>query len=111
MAYRAVRCSKLCARRFVHRIICRLPGRQMAGRVAAILRPDRQVVVVVDVARCAGHVGMSIGQQESCSGVVKGSRRPTHRVMARCAIREGEFRSRRWVYRVRRLLPGRQVAS
>ena len=54
---------------------------------------------------------MSIGQQESRSGVVKGSRRPTHRVMARCAIREGEFRSRRWVYRVRRLLPGRQVAS
>jgi hypothetical protein len=45
----------------MHRIGRGLPGRQMATRVAAVRRRDRQVVIIVDVAGSAGHVGVAIG--------------------------------------------------
>ena len=46
-------------------IIRLLPLCQVASRVAAIRWRDRQVVVVVDVARSAWHIGVAIGQKES----------------------------------------------
>ena len=45
----------------VHWIIRLLPGRQMATRVSAIGRRDRQRIIVVDVAQIAGHIGVPIG--------------------------------------------------
>ena len=70
MASGAIRRGKSGAGSGVHRIIRLLPGGQMALRVSAIGRRDRQSVVVVDVARSAGHVGVPVGQQEirSCCG-------------------------------------------
>ena len=70
VAGRAVGRGERRSGRGVHRIIGLLPGRQMALRISAIGRRDRQRVIVVDVAGGAGHVGMAIGQQEirSCCG-------------------------------------------
>lgn len=50
VARRAVRCCKRRSRRGVRRIIRRLPGRQVALRIPAVRRRNRQAVVVVDVA-------------------------------------------------------------
>ena len=111
MAYRAVRCRKLRTRRRVHRIIRLLPGRQMASRIPAISRRGRQVVVVIDVARCASHVGMPIGQQKPGRAVVECRRRPTDRGMARRAIGKAKSRPGRWMHRIRGLPPRRQMAS
>ena len=58
----------------------------MALRVAAIGRRDRQIVVVVDVAQIAGHVGMPAGQQEPGRAVVECCRRPTDRRVAGRAV-------------------------
>ena len=108
----AVRCGKCGARRGMNRIIRLLPCRQMASRVPAVSRCDHQVVIVIDVARCAGHAGMAVGQHEPGLAVVKLSGRgPTGRVMARLAIGKGELRSRRWMRRIVRLLPNRQMAT
>ena len=60
----AIRSRKGRARRRVWRIICFLPGGQMATRIAA-LHIHREVVVAVDMAGQAGHVRMPIGQRES----------------------------------------------
>ena len=68
----------------MHRIIRLLPGRQMASRVSAIVQRGRQVIVVTDVARSAGHGGMAIREWEPCYAVVERSPRPTHR---RCMAR------------------------
>jgi hypothetical protein len=43
----------------------------MASRFAAMRRRDRQVVIVVDVAEGAGHIGMAIGEQEPGRAVIK----------------------------------------
>ena len=96
----------------MNRVIRLLPGRQVASRVPAVIRRDRQGVVVIDVARGAGHVGMAVGQHEAGLAVVKlGGRGPTGRVMARLAIGKGELRSSRWMRRIIRLLPSRQMAA
>jgi len=111
MAYRTVRCCKLRTRRGVYRIIRLLPGRQMATRVPAIGRRGRQVIVVIGVARSAGHVGMPIGQQKTGCGVVESCRRPTCGRMARCAIRQRKSRPSRWMHGIRGLLPSRQMTT
>ncbi len=85
-----VGCSKRRTGCGVHRIIRLLPGRQMAARIPAIGRRDRQIVVVIDVAGSAGHGGMAIGQQKPGRAVVECRRRPTDRRMARRAIRHGK---------------------
>jgi len=53
VTHRTVRRGKGRARRGVCWIICGLPGRQMALRVSAIRRRNRQAVIVVDVAGSA----------------------------------------------------------
>ena len=50
VALRTVRRRKGCAGRRVHGIIGLLPRRQMALRIAAIRRLDRQAIVAVDMA-------------------------------------------------------------
>ena len=95
----------------MHRIRGALPSRQMASRIPAIGRRGRQVVVVVDVARCARHIGMPIGQHKPGRAVVERCRRPTDRRMARRAIGKSKSRPGRWMHRVRGLLPRRQMAS
>ena len=63
-----------------------LPGAQMALRVAAVGCGNRQTVVVVDVAQIAGHVGVTIGQQESGSAVIEHPRGPgCNRVASRAS--------------------------
>ena len=96
-------CSAPACRRVAMRTICRrkrgarsgmhgsvglLPGRQMATRVTAVRRGDRQTVVVVDVAQIAGHVRMPVGQQESRRAVIEDCGRPTDRRVARRTIRQ-----------------------
>ena len=68
--------------RRVHRIIGLLPGRQMASGISAIGRSGRQIVIVVDVARGAGHIRMAIGQQESGRAVVELGVQPRVKRMA-----------------------------
>ncbi len=60
----------------MHRIRGALPSRQMASRIPAIGRRDHQVIVVVNMARSAGHVGMPIGQHKPGRAVVKRSGEP-----------------------------------
>jgi hypothetical protein len=50
VAIRAVYQPKCWPGRGMHRIICLLPGRQMALGIAAVRRRSRQVVIIVDVA-------------------------------------------------------------
>jgi len=76
----------------VHGSICLLPGCQVALRVAAIGRRDRQGIVVVDVAQIAGHVGMPVGQQETGRAVVECRCGPTSRCVACRAIRKRKGR-------------------
>jgi hypothetical protein len=76
MARAAIRQAKLRPGRWVRRIICLLPGRQMAARISAIGRRNRQVVVVIDMAGSARHVGMPIRQQKTSCAVVKRSCEP-----------------------------------
>jgi hypothetical protein len=111
MASGTVRRGKSGAGSGMHGIIGLLPSGQMALRVAAIGRRNRQIVVVVDVAQIAGHVGMPAGQQETGRAVVKRCRRPTDRRMARRAVCRRKSRTSRWVDGIIRLLPGRQMAS
>ena len=67
-----------------------LPGAEVATRGAASRRRDLKVVVVVDVAGGARHVGVAVRQRESCGGVIKNSVVPTGGVVALRAIRGGE---------------------
>ena len=59
----------------------------MASGISAIGRENRQRIVVVDVAQIAGHVGVAIGQQETCRAVIEKSRRPGRNRVARRASR------------------------
>jgi hypothetical protein len=62
MAIGAVSDGKPRAGRRVGRVIGLLPGRQMALRVSAVRRRNRQVVVVVDMTGCAGDIGVPVRQ-------------------------------------------------
>lgn len=94
----------------MHGIICLLPRRQMALRIAAIARRDRQIVVIVDMANRASHIRMAIGQEESSRAVIELGVQPIVKRMAARAVRGGKCGSRRWMHWIRRLLPIRQVA-
>ena len=79
---RAVRRRKRRSGRRVRGIIRRLPGRQVAARIPAVRRRNRQRVVIVDVAIRAGrdftrrrHL-VRIGQRETRRAVIKGCTSP-----------------------------------
>jgi hypothetical protein len=95
----------------MHWTIRLLPGGQVATGVAAIGRRDCQSVVVIDVADGAGHVGMSVGQQESRGAVIEGDIGPCGSVVALRAVCRRESRTCLRVRRVICLLPSRQVAA
>jgi len=95
----------------VHRIVGLLPVGQVATRITAVGGGDLQIVIVVDVALCAGHVGVTIRQRESGARVVKGGGVPTRVVVAGAAGSQWESLGGTRVRRIVRLLPGGQVAA
>ena len=92
-----------------------VPILQVAGRVAAIIRLNRQRVVVADVARGAGSGrgrDVHAGQREAGDAVVERAQvGPRDGIVALRAIRSRKSRPGRSVRRVVRLLPGGQVAA
>ena len=48
----------------------------MALRVPTIGRPDRQRIIIIDVAKIAGHGGMRIREREAGRAVIENARRP-----------------------------------
>ena len=77
--------------------VIRVRGGLVVGQVAGRACGYGQVVVVVDVAACAGdRCGVKTCQWKTGSGVVecRCRRHPTCRRMAICAIPEGKTRSR-----------------
>lgn len=75
----------------VRRVVGLLPGGEVAARVAAVGGRDLKVVIVVDVARETGHVGVARGKQEACLGVVEFCAKPAIEIMAIGALGDGEF--------------------
>lgn len=74
----------------MHGVIGLLPSSEMAPRRPTSGRRNLKVVVVIDVARGTGHVGMAVRQRKSCGGVVKNGVIPTGGVVALRAICGGE---------------------
>ena len=111
VAGRAIRRLKSGPRGRVHRIIRLLPGRQMAARIPAVRRPHRQVVIVVEVAGSASHIGVAVGQKKSRGAVIEDRRGPRNRVVASVAVGHSKSSPCRGVHRIIRLLPSRQVAA
>ena len=62
-----------------------LPSCQVASRVSAIVQRGRQIVIVVDMAEGASHVGMALGQRESSRAVVELGIQPGIKRMAALA--------------------------
>ena len=83
----------------------------MASGVAAVVRRYRQSVVVVDMARSAGHVGVPVGQQEARGAVIEDRRGPGNGVVASRAVGHAKSRASRRMHWIIRLLPSRQVAA
>lgn len=75
-------------------IIRLLPGGQMALRISAIGRCNRQIVIIVDMAERASHIRMTIGKQETGRAVIKLGVRPIVKRMATRAVRRGKRRTR-----------------
>ena len=111
MASRAIRRRKSRSRCRVNRGRRLLPSSQMAARVPAIIRPHGQSVIVVDMARSAGHVGVPVGQQEARRAVIEDRRGPGNRVVASRAVGHTKSRASRGVHWIIRLLPSPQVAA
>ena len=120
VAGRAVPYGKGCASRRVHRIVCSVVGRQVALRIAAIIRLNRQCAVVSDVALIApGNLTgwcnlVRIRQGETRVGMVKRRVRPDNRVVALAA--QGSRETCRNVVRNRAAkcgcaVPGRLMAT
>ncbi len=83
----------------------------MAARIPTAVQSGRQIIIVIDVARSAGHAGMPIGKWKPDGVVIEIRPRPTYRrCMAPVAIRNREKRWRRSMRRIRSLLPGGHMA-
>jgi len=95
----------------VHWIIRLLPSRQVASRIPAVRRSHRQVVIVVEVACSASHIGMPVGQKKSRRAVIEDRCGPRNRVVASAAVGHSKSSPCRGVHRIIRLLPSRQVAA
>ena len=110
VAGRAERSRKGRSRLGVRRVVGLLPGRQVAARVPAIIWPNLQIVVVVDVARSAGHIGVPVRQQKARGAVIEFRSEPVVKIVAALAFARRKSRPRARVRRIRRLLPFFQVA-
>ena len=71
VAIRAVRGGERRARAGMRGIVRLLPSGEVALGVPAVGRSDLQIVIRVDVARRAGHIGMRIGERKSRGAVIK----------------------------------------
>ena len=83
----------------------------MATRIATIGRCNGQIVVVIDVAQIAGHIGMPVGQREPGRAVIECSDRPAGCGMARRTICKCKCGPGRRMHGIFGLLPGGQMAS
>jgi hypothetical protein len=99
------------ARTGVHRIRGLLPPGQMTTGSSASRRSDLQIVIVVEVAGSAGHVRVSVGQQEAGGRVIEIRTAPAHGGMAIRAVIQGECRTGRNVRGIRGCLPCGHVAA
>jgi len=111
VAVRAIGRGKSRSGRGMHGIICLLPGREVTTRIPAIGRRNGQIVVVVDMAGRAGHVGVAVRQQEAGRTVVESGGIPACGVVATGAVGGCEGRPGRGVDRIVGLLPGCEVAG
>ena len=55
----------------MHRILCLLQGYKVAAGVSAVGRSNLQIVIIVDVARGAGNVGVPVREWKSRRRVVE----------------------------------------
>ena len=94
----------------MHGIAGFLPGGEVALRVAAIGGCNLQIVIVVDVARGAGNVGVAVCEQKPGRAVIEGRAQPAVKLVATLAIAGRKGRPRTGVDRVGRVLPILQVA-
>ena len=83
----------------MHRVVGLLPGGQVAARVPAIGRLNRQIVIPVDVTQASLHVGVSLCQQKARGAMVELPRRPRGDRMATRASRGRRREARRDVVR------------
>ena len=89
----------------------------MAPRISAVIRLDRQIVIVADVAVGAGrHLArrrhlVRVRQREAGGRVVKIRRQPGNCIVASGTRRNRKHRCRRRMFGVRRLLPRCKMAS
>ena len=88
-----------------------LPGSQVASRGSAGVWSDLQIVIIVYMTRCAGHVGVAVGQRKTGARMIEVRRIPTRRGVAVCAITYSENRAGGRMWRIVGVLPGGQVAS
>jgi hypothetical protein len=111
MAVGAIGGSKAGARGGVNRIVGLLPLGEVASGIAAIRGSDFEIVIVVDVARSAWHVGVAERELKAGGAVIKGCGIPTCGVVAGSAVGCRESRTSRGVRRICRFLPSGKVAS
>ena len=111
VALRAVRDGECRPDLRVRGIVGLLPGRQVATGVATIGRGNLQIVIVVDVATGARHVGVAGRQWESRGAVIELGAEPTVEIVTALAIGGRKRRARAGVGRARGALPILQVAG
>ena len=117
MAGRTVRGCKRRAGCRVRRVIGLLPSRQVASGIAAVVRLDRQIVIVVDVAIRAGvHLAgrrqlVRVRQRKTSCRVIKSRGCPGNGRVAVGTGGDRKYRGCRGVRRIGRLLPGREMAT
>lgn len=100
MARRAIRNGECRSRGRMNGIRRGLPGGQMAAGISAIVRRNRQVVIIVYMAKSARNVGVAIREQESCGAMVELRVLPGVKCMATGAVGSRKFRSCGLVFRV-----------
>ena len=111
VAIRAICRRKRWTGRRMHRRGGLLPSAEVATGSSASVGSDLQIVIIVEVAGGAGHVGVALRQCEACGGVVEGRGVPTRGVVAVAAVLPSERRARASVRRIIGLLPGAQVTT
>jgi hypothetical protein len=77
-----------------------LPGGQVAAGISAIGGSNRQIVIVIYMAKRASHIRVAIGQQESRRAMVEFSVQPIIKRVATGAIRGRKFGPSRLMFGV-----------
>jgi len=87
-------------------VVCCHPSSKWHPEFPHSVGRNRQSVIVVDMARSAGHVGVPVGQQEARRAVIEDRRGPRNGVMASPAqLATPKAGARRGVHWISRLLP------